>query len=357
MSLQESQNTIIQDDVQCVAKKFADQAKIFANKSVLITGATGLVGKHLVLSLLSLARLNRINLVVIAQGRSLGKLEQTFQDVTNNKNLYLWQTNLFEKLDPPCSVNYVIHAACPTSSKDFIEKPIGVIDSIYQSTLNILDLCSSQRVESCVYLSSMEVYGQMTLDKPISESDCGQLDILSPRSSYPQAKRIAELLCSSFAKEKNVPVKIARLSMVYGPGMPKNDKRVLNYFVNQIINKQEIALQTAGKSKASVLYTRDAVEGIITLLLSTRNAEAFNLANPNNYYSILEMANIASSIGSVPVTIEKSECQQIAQYRNDNFLNLNISKMNELGWFPNVTLEKVFLRTVLSHSNKSKGEL
>jgi UDP-glucuronate decarboxylase len=341
-----SKNKIIQEDINSITEDLEKFKKNFEDQTILITGATGLIGKYLVFSILALAKKINIECRVIAQGRSREKLEDIFKENIDNNNLIIWENNLKSELNPPQKIDYIIHTASPTASKDFINEPIEVIDSIYASTLNILKLSKLQQIKSCVYLSSMEIYGQINEDIPVKEEDCGKIDLLDSRSSYPQAKRIAELLCAASAKEKDIPVKIARLSMVYGPGMQINDKRVLNYFINQIIIKQPIILQTKGKSKASVLYIRDAIRGIFKLLFSNRNGEAFNLANPSNYYSIFEMANIAAEVGNISVQFEQNKSPKKSQYRKDNFLNLNINKMEELGWHPQVNLHDIFVKTL-----------
>ena len=347
ISVIESRNQIIQEDLNKIAEYFKPHLDRLENKTILVTGATGLIGKYIVLSLLTMSRVYGVSCKVVAQGRSLKRLEETFSLVASRKNLILWAVDLTSPLKPNCPVNLVIHAASPTASKEFVERPVEVIDSIYQSTLNVLRLSELENVESVVYLSSMEMYGEFTEERRVTEDDCGQLDILSLRSSYPLAKRLSELLCFSFAKEKQVSAKIARLSMVYGPGLEENDERVLNYFTRQIAAQKPITLLTEGKSRASVLYTREAAQAILFLLLFGESGEAYNVANPQNYYSIYEMACIAASIKHVPVLVSNGEISNSA-YRRDSFLNLEISKIQALGWSPKVSLGRIYERTLMS---------
>ena len=335
------------EEFKSTATKYQALASNPKNPVFLVTGASGLIGKATVLALLKLFETAQQSGAVIAQGRNIEKLRLVFNDFLNHPNLILWQANLNEKLAPPLAVDFIIHTASPTASKEFIEKPIEVIDSIYNGTKNILDLCFEQQSKSCVYLSSMEVYGQVLNEQKISEPDLGYLDCLSLRSSYPEGKRLAELMCTSYAKKKNVPVKIARLSMIFGPGVDINDRRVLNYFTQQISTNSAIRLQTKGTSKACVLYIKDAIEGILHLLLQGENGEAYNLANPSNYYSIREMAEIAVSMGAAAVHFPE-EVVDAKQYPKDTFLNLDISKIQALGWKPEVCLKEIFKHTLAS---------
>ena len=76
-------------------------------------------------------------------------------------------------------------------------------------TKNVLEYEKKSNIEGMVYLSSLEVYGK-TEKENITEHDYGFIDILSPRSSYSEGKKIVETMCISYGKEYGVPVKIAR---------------------------------------------------------------------------------------------------------------------------------------------------
>lgn len=312
-----------------------------ANRVVLITGATGLIGRWLVLSLLYLAKVNGITCTVIAQGRSKAKLQSCFADYIGNNSLELLSWDLNERLPEDLKIDYIIHSAAPTSSKEFVDNPVEVIDSVYGCTRNLLSYAYSNSVLNTVYLSSMEVYGQIFSESLISEEDFGVLDFTRLRSSYPQAKRLAELLCIAYKEQKKLPVKVARLAMTYGPGIPVDDARVINYFVNCIRERENIVLKTTGESKASVLYVCEAVNAILRLLISSDSKVIFNVANPRNYMSIKDMAEVAASMSDLQV---KYCLEETKIYRNNNLLNLDISRMSSLGWNPKVCLRDIIMK-------------
>ena len=120
-------------------------------------------------------------------------------------------------------------------------------------------------LEGMVYLSSLEVYGK-TEKEQIKEEDLGYIDILTPRSSYSEGKRMSETMCISYAQEYNVPVKIARLAQTFGAGVSKDDNRVFAQFAKSVINNENIILHTKGETKRNYCYTTDAVRGIFTIL-------------------------------------------------------------------------------------------
>lgn len=343
-------NAIVREDIDLFITSNQDLHDRLRGKTVLVTGATGLIGSFIVFALISLSKKLSIPFSVIAHGRSLEKLVSVFGEESERPaNLVLSAENC-GKLSSSCSsINYIFHTACPTASRDFVEKPLEVIDSIYSGTKGIIELAEEKRSESIVYLSSMEVYGQVNKDVPLSEDDLGQLDLTTVRSSYPMAKRLAELLCRSFYEERSVPVKIVRLSMVFGPGVQVEDKRVLNYFVQQVRKGLPITLLTEGKSKASVLYLLDAVNGVYRTLLSGENGQTYNLANPANYLSIKQMAEVASNISGCDLKLSLQNKSKLP-YREDSFLNLDVSRVRALGWEPTFDLSKIFHRVLQSQS-------
>ena len=305
---------------------------------VLVTGATGLIGCAIV-KLLTSCGIN-----VIAQGRSIDKLNKVFTDKPSN--LEFLECDLENKNEMDNIIcDYIIHCASPTSTYEYVNSPVHVLNFIYQSTLNLLTLAKKINSKGFVFVSSMEVYGEIYHENYLTEREYGYLEYLTPRSSYPVGKRSAESLCIAFCKQFQIPVKIGRLAMVYGPGVPLSDARVLNYFIKQIKNKETIILKTRGDSKASVIYSYEAAIVLIKILINGRSGEAYNVANSDNYYSILEMAKIAASIGDIKVKCEIDNEKQNF-YRKSCCLNLSMEKMLSLGYKPEVSLIDIFRKSL-----------
>ena len=195
-----------------------------------------------------------------------------------------------------------------------------------------------------IYLSSLEVYGK-TEKEDITEKDLGYIDILSVRSSYSEGKRMAETMCISYAKEYNVPVKIARLSQTFGAGVSKEDNRVFAQFAKSVINKENIVLFTKGETKRNYCYTADAICGILTILVKGKTSEAYNVANKNTYISIAEMAKILENENTkVIFKIDNVD----RGYNPTIQICLNSSKLEAIGWSAKVDLPEMFERTIKS---------
>lgn len=343
-SLWKNENRFVLEDLDDVSKDSVLPWKNLENCSVLITGATGLIGSLLVKSILYYADKNGLNTTVGAFIRNKEKAKEVFNTLPeNHSNLIFEIGDISQSLILSRQYDYIIHAASNTASKDFIEKPVETILTTVESTKNILEYSKMNNVKSVVYISSMEVYGQIDHEL-VKEDDIGIIDVTSLRSSYPQSKRLAETLCVSYAKEYNVPVKIVRPTLTFGPGVSKNDNRVFAQFARAVINKTDIVLLTKGGTKRDYLYTSDAVRGILSVLLLGKDGEAYNLSNPDTYCTIYEMACLCREIANNEIEVkfdldpEKSKC-----YPKEQKICLDGSKMEGLNNWNRKSLKEQYV--------------
>ena len=246
----------------------------FKDSSVLVTGATGLIGSALVRNLIGLGA------KVYACSRSSEKFKACFHDFDNIVPVYGDICTLdISSLD----VDYIIHAASTTTSKDFVEKPVETIRVAVGGSLNILDQSKGKKLKGFVYISSMEAFGiTPSGNQGVRETDLGYIDVMNVRSSYPESKRLCENLCVSYASEYGVPAKVVRLAQVGGPGVSYSDNRVTVQFARSVIEGKDIVLKTEGKTKRPILYIDDAVSAILTVLLKGKAGECYTAANPES---------------------------------------------------------------------------
>ena len=256
-------------------------------------------------------------------------------------------------------MDYIIHGASATSSKYFVDHPVETILTAIKGTRNILEYAKYAQVEGMVYLSSLEVYGTPDgTKKTISESDYGYIDPLSVRSSYSEGKRMAECLCVSYAKEYDVPVKIARLSQTFGAAVSYDDGRVFAEFARCVAEKKDIILHTQGNTVRTYCYTRDAVNAIFYILINGIKSEAYNVTNMETAVSIREMAELVCSIypeSGIKVRIEIPEDISGFGYNPEMRIILNNEKTQALGWKAEVGLADMYRRMIESNFIK-RGE-
>jgi nucleoside-diphosphate-sugar epimerase len=310
------------------------------NKTVLVTGASGLIGSIIVKFLDYLNKFKDYHIRILAIVRSEEKAKQLSEyDVKVILGDLCYQVIIEDEVD------FIFHCAAITKTKDMQEKPIEVAQGIVKGTINVLDLAVSKDVESMVYLSSMEVYGK-TDDAYITENDMGYIDPMQIRSCYPMGKRMAENLCASYWFEKQAPTKIARLAQVFGAGVSISENRVFAQFAKSARNGQDIILHTSGKSRGNYCYTADAVAGLFYLLLIGENGQAYNICNENSTMTIQEMAEmVANTIacGKITVTYEIPEGNSYG-YPEATGIKLSSNKLRQLGWEPRYGMVEMYSR-------------
>lgn len=328
-------NSIFEEDIKNIINDF--DMSVFDGKTILVTGATGLIGKLCVKSLLN----SGYNTQVIALVRDEEKAKNIFGE---SKRLTYLVQDINQRINTTRRVDYIIHAASTTSSKDFVEKPVETIYTAINGSRNVLEFAKNKRLEGMVYLSSLEIYG-VNEKENIKEEDYGYIDILNPRSSYSESKKMVETMCISYGTEYGIPVKIARLAQTFGAGVSISDNRVFAQFAKAIINKENIILHTKGETKRNYCYTTDTVRGIFTILTKGENNNAYNVANENSYCSISEMAHLLEN----EYTKVEYKIDEVNRGYNPTVkIALNTEKLNALGWEAKVNLKEMFDRLIMN---------
>ena len=337
-------NYIQEQDISLFVKYF-ELSDSLNNSRFLITGATGLIGSTLVNCLLALDK----NICITCPVRDIKKVKTIFGDVQGTINFIECDDLLvfLQEIKSNMYFDYIIHCASPTNGKYIKEHPVETYDLAIDSTRALLRYSVRNGVKSMVYLSSLEYYGIHSDDNLIYEEMLGYVDFDDNRSSYPLGKRAAEYYCKCFAKEYGARVKIARLTQTFGAGVTIEDPRVFAQFARSILDKKNIVLHTSGDTSKPYCYTTDCVSAILYILLKGENGVAYNVANPDTYISIKDLATflcVSFQPQSKVIYEENSEMG----YAPITKLNLSIDKLKKLGWKPNVGLMEMFDRLIKS---------
>lgn len=343
------QNKIFCEDMEYIANvSFIPWDKV-EGKTILITGGTGLIGSTVISSLIYANEKRNLNLRIIALVRNEEKAKKMFSEQLKFSNTLQFVVGTVEQLPSiEEDIDYIIHGASPTASDFFVEYPIETIMINVKGTENLLRLAKEKKVDSFLYLSSMEVYGAPSTDQIINESQGTTLDTMSVRSCYPEAKRLCENLCASYSSEYHVPTNVIRLAQTFGPGVVKNDKRVFAEFARCAIQHKDIVLQTPGESKRCYLYTADAATAILAVLLSDALGEAYNAANSSTYCSIAEMAQmVVKYLAHNNINIKFNiNNENKKKFPPSHHLNLSTEKITMLGWKPSRGLREMYARMI-----------
>lgn len=317
----------------------------FKRTTILITGATGLIGQNLVNAIAYNSKEKELDIKLILPVRNVVAAEELFSWTAADILHY----ELGEKISVETSVDYIVHLASPTSSKFFTEKPVDTMMANVEGTRALLEWARVHPVRKYVGLSTMEVYGFPEKGHKVKENEVGAFETMNARNSYPLAKIACEALCNSYYTQYGVPAVILRATQTFGPGVRYDDERVFAQFMRCAVENTDIVLKSAGLTERSYLYTADAVSAILISLLKGKPGQAYTVANPDTYCSIKDMAQMVAneiSGGNIKVVFDIAEDIESLGYAGTLYMDLDVKKIEELGWSPNVALKAMFERMI-----------
>lgn len=320
-----------------------------ACKSILITGASGLVGSTLSDLLLEINQTFNAKIQVWTLGRSQKNLQKRFSSCTDT-GLHIVEGDVSSCVLGNLSFDYIVHAASPSHPLAYSQTPVDVMRANLQGTMNMLELarhCGAR----LLFISSGEIYG--TSDDPNScfkENEYGYIEISNPRSCYPESKRAAETLCASYAMQYGVDTVVARLCHVYGPAITDSNSRMDAQFLRKVLKHEDIVMKSHGTQVRSFCYVQDAVIGLLYILLKGGFGEAYNVANRNSVATIRRYAEILADLGGVTIRNEFPPEEEALGYSQVSRAVLDGGKLEALGWKPQYDLESGLKATYIHSS-------
>ena len=236
-------------------------------------------------------------------------------------------------------VDEVFHLACPASPVHYQRNPVRTIRTGVQGTLNLLDMAREVGARILI-ASTSEVYGDPQ-QHPQRESYWGHVNPIGPRACYDEAKRCAEALTVSYARQYGIQSRIVRIFNTYGPRMHENDGRVVSNFVIQALRGEPITIYGDGAQTRSFCYVSDLIDGLCALMALESDPGPVNVGNPNETTireladKIIEITGSSSKLHYRPLPTDDP-----TRRRPD------VSYAREvLGWAPTVDLEAGLRRT------------
>lgn len=324
--------------------------KDFKDKTILVTGANGLIAKNLVYFFLELNKQKKSNTKVVALVRNLDKAKGVFKDYLNDENLIFLVQDVCEKIVYEDKVDYIFHAAGSASAAAIKADPVGIIRANTLGTMNVLDFAKIKNVKNVVFPSTREIYGKVDGVDSITEDVMGVIDPLDSRNCYPESKRLAEAIFKSYSVQYNVPFNILRIAHTYGPGMQiNNDGRVMADFIGSVVNNKNIVLNSDGSAIRAFCYVSDAIYGILTVMVNGKIGEAYNLANEDEPYMIRDVAKMLVELypdKNLKVEFTNPTDEIKKGYVSYKIVKLNTKKLENLGWKKKISLLDGMKRTV-----------
>ena len=301
--------------------------------TVLVTGAAGFLGSHLV------DRLLRGGNDVVGMDNLLTGSSRNLQHLDRQRTFRLVHHNVSTYVTFHGELEGVLHFASPASPIDYLELPIQTLKVGALGTHNTLGLALAKGARFML-ASTSEVYGD-PLEHPQRESYWGTVNPIGPRGVYDEAKRFAEAMTMAYHRAHGLDTRIVRIFNTYGPRMRPRDGRAISNFIVQALQGAPLTIYGDGSQTRSFCYVDDLVEGIVRAL-AHGSAEPMNIGNPGES-TVLEVAELVLKLtGSrsrlefrpLPTDDPRQRCPDITRARTT------------LGWEPAIPLEEGLRRTI-----------
>lgn len=340
-------NEVVQDDLDVLYNSKIDWEQL-RNKTILVTGATGMLASYFSFMLIYLNEKKDFNINILLLARNKVKAEDVFGPERSQIKFIIQDVS--EKIDIEENIDYIFHAAGGASPYYIINDPVGIIKANILGTINVLELAKHKNTKKVLFTSTREIYGKVNNKENISELDMGIIDPLDSRSCYPESKRMAETILKSYSDQYKINFNTLRIAHTYGPGMQIiNDGRVMADLIGDALNNKDIFLNSEGTAIRAFSYITDTIEATFKVVIDGADNEAYNIANENEPIKIVDLANMIQDLAGNNKTVKlPNKSTTTKGYTNYRRVKLDTSKLKSLEFEAKVSLKKGISRTLKS---------
>lgn len=326
------------DELAYISKQI--DLNFLKDKSILISGGTGLIGSYLI-DLLSYN--SDLNIDITCLVTNVERAKNRFNYFSNSKLSFVEQ-DLAKPFNMNNHFDYVLHLASFSDPRNYSKYPVETMLINFNGTKSMLDIAKNSKAKF-LFSSSCEIYG--VSNEEMIETNYGLVNPLDVRSCYNESKRASETLCVSYNQEYGVEYINVRLSRIYGPTMKISDTKALSQFLNNALDKKDIVLKSKGNQEFSYCYVSDAVMAMLFLLNPKNNTynDTYNVTNSHETYSLFEIATMVANINNNKVIFELPSNQEQIGYSRSVKSILNTEKIENLGWKPLINFKEGVLKT------------
>lgn len=319
------------------------------DKTVLITGATGMIGSFIVDALMHGNVTQNLNCSVVAMGRSQEKAYKRFSSYVGDCRFLFIEHDINEPLSEKLpSLDFIIHSASTTHPVAYATEPISTITTNIFGTYHLLHYLSNHSPKArFVLTSSVEIYGQNRGDvEYFDETYSGYIDCNTLRAGYPESKRLSEALCQAFVTEKDIDYVSARLPRTYGPTMLMSDTKALSQFIMKGLNGEDIVLKSQGNQFFSYAYVADAASAVLSIMQAGAKGEAYNIADSQSDISLKDLAQLVATASGTQLRFELPDRVEMAGFSTATKAVMDSTRLQRLGWSPCYNIEFGIYRTL-----------
>lgn len=309
----------------------------FASKSVLVTGASGLIGCYFVTLFQEINREFGTEIKVFASTKSgIFPIE-----VSKETSVILGDLTNHEVLNQLPTFDLIVHAAGYGQPGKFLSNFKKTMELNSTVTLRLTDHLNDHG--QFLFLSTSEIYSGLS-NPPFSEFEVGTTNTNHERAPYIEGKRFGEAVVSKLKyTNRQITGYSARLALAYGPGTKIGDSRVLYSFVNDALKFGKISMLDTGQAMRTYCYVLDAMEMFLAILQNGED-DIYNVGG-NSRLTIAQLAKQIASITGAELEIPSGNDPFLKSAPTDVWLDLQkIMKIRESSSF--VPIEEGLSRTV-----------
>jgi nucleoside-diphosphate-sugar epimerase len=301
---------------------------VLKNKRVLVTGANGFLGQYIVSALCVANEKQNLNCKITCISlRGPGAVIKSCLAGKSGKYILFKKIDLAKPFHMPEDFDFIFHAAGYAQPSLFVNDPTGTVGVNVSATQEFLRVAERSK-GTFVFFSSVEVYGEMPQGmKAFKEAYGGGAAPVGPRAIYGASKRLGEALCTFAAEQRGVRARVVRISHVYGPGAPANDRRVMSDFIRKALGEKEIDLLDAGTAKKTYGYIADVIAMIF--FAGLHGKETIYNVGGQDVMSVKQLADRIGKYTGAKVRVPKEKSRANFVGRDPSVVKLDLSRIKK----------------------------
>ncbi|MDH2355957.1 MULTISPECIES: NAD-dependent epimerase/dehydratase family protein [Bradyrhizobium] len=357
---------LLDEDLDAICADLAAEFGAMSGGRLLVTGGGGFLGYYLVQSVLhwndTRAAGGKIN-VAVYDNYARG-VPEWLEALRGRADLELRRHDMIEPLPKDIGhFDYVVHAAGIASPIFYRAQPLKCIDANVNGLRNLLDYAVAERdrgqpLRGFLFYSSSEIYGDpVSAAIPTPEDYRGHVSCTGPRACYDETKRFGETMCVVYARQEEIPVRMARPFNNYGPGLKITDGRVISDFAKDIFAGRDIVMLSDGSPTRTFCYATDAITGYFKVLVRGGAGEPYNIGIDRPEISIANLAELivraaaeVSGYRGKVVLGKSNEADYLIDNPNRRCPVIDKAR-NELGFAPKVLIEDGIYRSLIWYNH------
>ena len=309
-------------------------------KTFLITGATGMVGTHLIDALMLLG-----DVKVYAVGRDKNRAMDRLGSYYDSPLFTFIEQDVCNEFPSDIKPDVIIPLASNTHPLAYSQFPVETMLINIKGAEHALNLAVKTGA-TVLYPSTVEVYGNAIGEDTFSEDYTGKLNLATSRSCYTESKRTAEALCQSYIAEKGAKVKIVRLSRLFGPTMLMSDSKASSQFIKKALAHEDIILKSEGNQLFSYTYITDAVRAMLHVLVHGEEGTAYNISCESCNVRLKEFASLCAQYNGKDVIFELPSETERKGFSVAQKAVLDNTRLRSIGWTPLYDIKDALWRTL-----------